>query len=58
MFITKFDLLKLQKELEEQERVLAERAKQQEHQRSLLEMERQQLAEMRAELRFYYVSGK
>jgi len=40
------DLLKLQKELEERERVLAERAKQQEHQ---LTMESQQLTKVRAE---------
>ncbi|XP_018407686.1 PREDICTED: uncharacterized protein K02A2.6-like [Cyphomyrmex costatus] len=45
------DLLKFQKDLEEREKVLAERAKQQEHQRSLLVMESQQLAQARAELR-------
>ena len=43
------DLLKLQKELEERERILAERAKQQEHQRIQLAMESQQIAKVRAE---------
>ena len=48
--MTTTDLLKLQKELEERERVLAERAKQQEHQRIQLAMESQHLAKVRAEI--------
>jgi len=42
------DLLKLQKELEERKRILAERAKQQENQRIQLAMENQQIAKIRA----------
>ena len=47
--MTTTDLLKLQKELEERERVLTERAKQQEHQRIQLAMESQHLAKVKTE---------